>query len=142
MVKLSALRRKLSSTAQACQWRQSMISVRWRKVLRDLWTNELRTMLAILAIAIGVFGVGSILTTYAILTREITTNFMDTHPPSAILTVDGADRALANAVQGLPGVSAAEPRRLVYARILIGPDQWRPLLLFVVHAFHTLRLAP
>src|SRR3990170_7258472 len=76
-------------------WRWRMFSVRWRKVLRDLWTNELRALLAILAIAIGIFGVGSILSAYSILTREINVNFFSTNPTSAILYVEGAGRELA-----------------------------------------------
>jgi len=40
----------------------------------------LRTILAVMAIAIGIFGVGSILSAYAILTREINVNFMATQP--------------------------------------------------------------
>ncbi len=113
-----------------------MFSVRWRKVLRDLWLNELRTLLAVLAIAIGIFGVGSILSAYAILTREINVNYMATNPASAILYVDKADRDLAKAVEALPGVAVAEPRRTISARMLIGPNEWRPLLLYVIDEFH------
>jgi putative ABC transport system permease protein len=118
-----------------------MFSVRWRKVLRDLWSNELRTILAIMAIAIGVFGVGSILGAYAILTREINVNFMATTPASATLYMDKADKDLANAVEGLPGVGVAEPRRTISARMLIGPDEWRPMLLYVIDDFTSIRLA-
>ena len=98
-------------------------------------------MLAVLAIAIGIFGVGSILSAYAILTREIRVNFLGTNPASAILYVEGADEELARAVESLPEVAAAEPRRAVWARVLIGPDEWRPLLLSVIDEFDTLRVA-
>src|SRR5947207_1204772 len=109
-----------------------MRSVRWRKVLRDLWFNEMRTLLAIMAIAIGIFGVGSILSAYAILTREINVNYLATTPASATLYVDKVDKDLAAAVENLPGVAAAEPRRTISARMLVGPDEWRPMLLYVV----------
>src|SRR5579871_4120637 len=118
-----------------------MFSVRWRKVWRDLWLNELRTLLAVLAIAIGIFGVGSILSAYAILTREINVNYMATTPASAILYIDKADEALAKAVEALPGVAAAEPRRTISARMLIGPNEWRPLILYVVNDFTHMRVA-
>ncbi|MEP7288593.1 MAG: FtsX-like permease family protein [Chloroflexota bacterium] len=118
-----------------------MFSVRWRKVLRDLWFNELRTILAVMAIAIGIFGVGSILSAYAILTREINVNFMGTSPASAILYVDKADTNLAKAVESLPGITAAEPRRTISARMLIGPNEWRPLLLYVIDDFSSMRVA-
>lgn len=118
-----------------------MFSVRWRKVLRDLWSNELRTILAIMAIAVGIFGVGSILSAYAILTREINVNFMATTPASATLYMDEADKDLAKQVEGLPGVAVAEPRRTISARMLIGPDEWRPLLLYVIGDFTSMKLA-
>jgi putative ABC transport system permease protein len=118
-----------------------MFSIRWRKVLRDLWTNELRTLLAILAIAIGIIGVGSIMSAYAILTREINVNFLGTNPPSAILYVDDADKELTTAVENFPGVAAAEARRVVQGRILIGPNEWRPIMLFAIDDFNALRVA-
>ncbi len=37
-----------------------MIRPRWRKVLRDLWSNKTRTLLVVLSIAVGVFAVGTI----------------------------------------------------------------------------------
>ncbi len=118
-----------------------MISVRWRKVLGDLWLNKTRTLLAVLAIAIGIFGVGTVLTGYSILTHEINANFISTNPASAILYTDNADDTLAAAVESLPGVSNAEPRRIVTARIQVGPDEWRRLLLFVIDDFSNLRVS-
>ncbi|VVB97395.1 FtsX-like permease family protein [uncultured archaeon] len=118
-----------------------MISVRWSKVLRDMWLNRSRTLLAALAIAIGVFGVGSVLAGYAILTQEINTNFLATNPASAILYTDNADEKLAEYVEKQNGVSDAQARRVVMARILIGPDDWRRLLLFVIDDFNDLRIS-
>ena len=113
-----------------------MISVRWRKVLGDLWLNKTRTLLAVLAIAIGIFGVGTVLAGYSILTHEINANFLGTHPASAILYTENADDKLAAAVESLPGVANAEPRRIVTARIQAGPNEYRRLLLFVIDDFN------
>jgi putative ABC transport system permease protein len=33
-----------------------MLRPRWRKVLRDLWSNKTRTLLVVLSIAVGVAG--------------------------------------------------------------------------------------
>ncbi|VVB52947.1 FtsX-like permease family protein [uncultured archaeon] len=118
-----------------------MISVRWRKVLRDLWINKTRTLLAVLAIAIGIFGVGTVLTGYSILTHEINANFLGTNPASAILYTENADDKLAAAVESLPGVTNAEPRRIVTARIQAGPNEYRRLLLFVIDDFNNLRVS-
>ena len=78
-----------------------MSRLRWRKILIDLRQNSLRSVLAIFAMVIGIFAVGSILTAYAILTREINVNFLRTNPASAILYVDNADRDVADAVAHL-----------------------------------------
>lgn len=119
----------------------SMISVRWRKVLGDLWLNKTRTLLAVLAIAIGIFGVGTVLTGYSILTHEINANFLGTNPASAILYTDNADDTLAEAVESLPWVANAEPRRIVTARILVAQNEYRRLLLFVIDDFNNLRVS-
>lgn len=118
-----------------------MINVRWRKVLGDLLFNKARTLLAVVAIAIGIFGVGAVLSGYSILTHEINTNFLGTNPASAILYTDNADDKLAEIVENIPGVSNAEPRRVVTARIQVGPDEWRRLLLFVIDDFNNLRVS-
>ncbi len=115
--------------------------MRWRKVLRDMWVNDLRTILAVMAIALGIFGVGSILSAYAILTREINVNFLGTSPASATLYTDKVDSALVKAVESQPGIAVAEPRRTISARLLIGSDEWRPMLLYVVDDFSNMRLA-
>ena len=43
------------------------MSPRWRKVLKDLWGNKARTLLAVLSIAISVFAVGMISSAYLFL---------------------------------------------------------------------------
>lgn len=118
-----------------------MISVRWRKVLRDMWLNKSRTLLAVMAIAIGIFGAGSVLAGYAILTHEIDANFLATNPASAILYTDNADEKMAEYVGKQNGVADAQVRRVVMARIQVGQDDWRRLLLFVIDDFDDLRVS-
>lgn len=118
-----------------------MGNIRWRKIVRDLWTNDMRTLMAILAMAIGVFAVGSVLSAYALLTREIDVNYLSTTPASAKLYVAGADRELATAVANLPEVENAQVRRVIRARLKLGPDEWGPLKLFVIDDFNDLRLS-
>ena len=36
------------------------MGVIWQKVWSDLWSNKVRTMLAVLSIAVGVFAVGAV----------------------------------------------------------------------------------
>ena len=37
-----------------------MLSPRWQKVFRDLWSNKTRTILVLLSIAIGVAAIGMV----------------------------------------------------------------------------------
>lgn len=118
-----------------------MIAPRWRKVFRDIAGTPLRTTLAVAAMAAGAFGVSMILTSYSILTRELKTTYTDTCPASAILTADAAvtDSIVATA-RRVPGVSDAEARPVIYARVKVAKDQWVPLILFVVRDFRDLRM--
>lgn len=119
-----------------------MLSPRWRKALRDLWENKTRTILVILAIAIGIVGVGSILTSYSILTREMNRNFMDTNPATAVITLDSdVDDDLVQTIQARPDIAAAEARRTLLARYRTGDNQWLPILLFVIDDFENLRVS-
>jgi putative ABC transport system permease protein len=48
-----------------------MIGPRWRKVLRDLWHNKTRTVLVVLSIAVGMFAVGTIVSTWSMLQHDL-----------------------------------------------------------------------
>ena len=118
-----------------------MRSPRWQKLLRDLWLTRGRTALMVVAIAVSLFGVGTVLSAYAILTPEISRNYLGTNPASATIELDRVDEALLAAVRARPGIAAAEARETLTARVQVGPDQWRPLLLFVVPDFNAMRVS-
>jgi len=118
-----------------------MRSPRWQKLLRDLWLTRGRTALMVIAIAVSLFGVGVVLSAYAILTPEISRNYLGTNPASATIELDRVDDALLAAVRARPGIAAAEARETLIARVQVAPDQWRPLLLFVVPEFNAMRIS-
>jgi putative ABC transport system permease protein len=109
---------------------------RFRKVLRDLWLHLPQTLLVVLAIAIGIFGVGAFLDAYAILTPTIATNFAMTNPAAITVRMKNVDNNAVEAARHFPGVTAAEARSLVYARVEVGPNEWDVLGLFVISDFH------
>ena len=109
-----------------------------RKVLRDLWQNKGRSLLVI--IAIGIFGVGFILTANNILTREINRNYLDTNPASVIFYGEEFDQALVEEISSWPEVATVEPRSRVVGRYQIAPNQWKIIWLFVVDDFDNLRV--
>jgi putative ABC transport system permease protein len=117
-----------------------MVSPRWRKLGRDLWSEKGRVLLMIAAIVTSLVAVTAVLGAYAILTREMAVNYLGTRPASATLEVEGgADGELVAAVREHPAVAEAEVREVVAARTRVGASL-RPLLLFVIDDFHDLRL--
>jgi putative ABC transport system permease protein len=114
-----------------------MNSPRWKKLLRDLQSARGRMMMMVAAIGVSVFGVGMILGAYTILSREMSRNYLGTNPASAFIELDRVDAALVKAASEREGISQAEATSWVNGRAEIRPDEWMPVLLFVVPDFET-----
>lgn len=108
---------------------------------RDVVLAAGRMTMMVAAIAAGVTGVGAVLSADGILSREISRDYLSTTPASATLELDRVDEALLREVRRRPGVLDAEARASISVRMRIGPDQFRPLLLFVVPDFDAMRMA-
>jgi putative ABC transport system permease protein len=120
---------------------RGVIAPRWRKVVRDIAGTPLRTALAVAAMVAGTFGVGTILTSYSVLHRELKTTYTDTRPSSAILLLDApVTDAIVAAARGVEGVADAEARPVIVGRLRIGNEQWMPLTLFVIRDFRDIRM--
>jgi len=117
-----------------------MMSPRFTKVFRELTTDKTRSFMLVLAIAIGVFGIGSILGAYAVLTREMARNYMATQPASATLKIENGriDQDIVEGVKKIPGILQAERHATVLSRMKIG-DDWYPMLLFVIDDFRDIK---
>jgi hypothetical protein len=61
----------------------------------------------VIAMAVRIFGVGTILSDYTILMREISWNYLGTQPASAFSELDRVDDALVQAVRQRPGIAFA-----------------------------------
>jgi putative ABC transport system permease protein len=116
-----------------------MLSPRWRKLVRDAQTTPGRVALMILAIAAGVCALATMLSSYTILSRETTRNYLDTNPPSATLRLDRIDAPLIEAVRRFPGIADAQASSIVGAALWSGAG-WLPLTIFVVDDFNALRI--
>lgn len=118
-----------------------MISPRWRKSLSDLLAYKSRSLLVIVAIAIGLWGISSIAITRYILNKDIAANFSATHPATATLvTKQALNDSIVAALERQSWIARAELRTTVRARVLIGKDTWQTLRLFVVRDFDRLRI--
>jgi putative ABC transport system permease protein len=113
---------------------------RWMKIIRDLKATRGRVLMMILALAIGIFSVSMIVSAYTILMREISRNYMETHPASFIFEMDHVDDQLVKTIRQHPEVSDAEASSTILARYEIKPGEWRSILLFVIEDFNHMRI--
>jgi putative ABC transport system permease protein len=119
-------------------WRSGASS--WRKVFRDIFQYSSRSLLVVLAMAAGLFEIGALLYKYAVLQPVLSTMYEKTHPASATLVTDEVDDSLVSLAQRVPGVTDAEARPVILARVRIGEDRYVPAVLFVIRDFGRQRL--
>jgi len=94
-----------------------MLGTRWHKVRSDLSGNKTRTALVVLSISVGVFAVGVIANSQAILTGDLAARFASINPSSAVLsTAQPFDDELVQAVRGMKDVRQAEGRYVLTVR--------------------------
>lgn len=117
-----------------------MISPRWRKVLRDLWSNKTRTLLVVLSIAVGVAAIGMVAGTYTIITQNLPSSYTAVNPAAASLLCAPFDDELVRVIRTIPGVADAEARHVLTVRLQIAPEEWRNLQLTVIPDFNQLRI--
>jgi putative ABC transport system permease protein len=117
-----------------------MVNTLWQKLRRDLQASQGRMIMMVIAIAVGIFGVSTIMSAYTIMTREVSRNYMNTNPASATLEVDKIDDNLLESIRLQPGISDAETGSIITARVEKTPGKWMPLLLFVVKDFDAMRM--
>jgi putative ABC transport system permease protein len=89
----------------------------------------------VLAVGAGVAAFATMLSAFAILTRELPRNYLATLPASASLDVDGIDDALLEAVRQRPRIEAARATSRMAARVLVGGGVYRPLTIYVADDF-------
>jgi putative ABC transport system permease protein len=118
-----------------------MISPRWHKVLKDLWGNKARTLLAVMAIAAGVFGVGMISTAYFTLDNDVEITYAAVHPAYGVLTTGPFDEELVKVAGRLSRIEEAEGRVVLGGmNILLGSGKKHPLSMTAVKDLSKLRM--
>lgn len=113
----------------------------FKKALNDLRVNPGRTLLAVCALAIGLWGVGAILVSYFILKNDLNENYLRTAPYHVALTSGDFARLDLAAFRQRPEIESAEFRDLSFQRVEVFPGQWLPLWLFGVDDFGKFSLA-
>ncbi len=112
----------------------------FKKVLRELKMYKGRTFIALIGILIGVATIGFILSSYAILLREMNSNYMNTNPSSIIIKVRNLDSKGIELIKGMQKNIDIEARKTLIARVDRGNGTKGTLYLFAVEDFSNLRL--
>ncbi len=117
-----------------------MIPTRWRKVFQDLSGNKTRTILVILAIAVGVFSVGFVASAQSMLLRELDRGYVASNKASATLYTTPLDDDMVERIARMPEVAAAEGRRTVPVQVTLPSGEKRDLVLTAVSDFTAMQL--
>ena len=106
------------------------MSVRSTKILRDLLVNKSRSLLVILAVAVGVAAFGLMITGRVVLEENLRDGFAATQPAHTTLSLSSFDDDLLDFVRKMDPVFSAQARRVDQARIQSSPYTW---LSFEIH---------
>jgi putative ABC transport system permease protein len=117
-----------------------MLRPRWRKVLADLWGNKARTLLVVASIAVGVFAIGVIAGTYAILAEDLNASYGASHPANITITTYPFDPKFVDVINRVEGVAVAEGRREVTVRVKTGDETWDSLHLIAIPHFDSAQI--
>ncbi len=102
-----------------------MIAPRWRKVIRDLWSNKTRTILVLLSIAVGVTAIGMVLGAQGIVDRSLPAAYAAVHPSDGLIfCISTFDDDMIKSIADMPEIESAEGRRFVNVRFLDQSGNW------------------
>jgi len=107
--------------------RRKLLNPRWRKVLADLWEGKMRTLLVVASIAVGVFAIGGIATTYVILGDDLNLNYSSIHPANIEMITTTFQEDFLRSVERIPGVAQAEGRQSINLRASKDGVSWLSL---------------
>ncbi|MFN8410863.1 MAG: FtsX-like permease family protein [Anaerolineales bacterium] len=100
------------------------MSVRRSKILRDLLVNKSRSLLIVLAVAVGVAAFGLMITGRIVLEENLRDVYAGTKPAHTTLTLSSFDKDLLKIVRAKEDVEIAQPSRVDQARIQSASDSW------------------
>lgn len=117
------------------------MNLKLRKAFKDLTTNPKRTLLVIFALILGIWGVGTVLTSYVVLSNDLAANYQSTKPLHVVLESRDFDRLNLEGLIASSEIESAEFRDFSLDRIEVEPNVWVPLWLYGVENFENYNLA-
>lgn len=117
-----------------------MFSTRWRKVVRELWSNRTRTTLVIASIAVGIFAVGTVQLLRSVILNELSVIYNAVNVSQATILTSGVDEAQIDAIRRMPGIADVQGRSTLAVKVQTAPDQWENMLLTALDDFEDIRI--
>ena len=113
---------------------------RLHKVLSDLWSNRVRSLLVVASITIGLFAIGVIATLYAVITEDMQNGYAATNPANVFISTRAFNKDFIDHLSRLDGVRQAEGARITNTRLEASPGEWVLLRLKSVPDFNEMQI--
>jgi putative ABC transport system permease protein len=104
-----------------------MMRPRWHKIINDLTSHLVRSLLVIASIAVGLFAIGMITTSYVILSEDIRSGYRAINPPNVQITVSLYDDQFVRHLRKVPGVAEAEGAWNTILQVRTAGGEWKPI---------------
>ncbi|VAX35739.1 hypothetical protein MNBD_UNCLBAC01-200 [hydrothermal vent metagenome] len=117
------------------------MNIQIKKSIKDLRLNFSRTILVVLALVVGLIGVGATTISYVIATNDLNESFLKTNPFHVEMTSKDFNLLELDNFRKRPEIQSAEFRDFAADRVEVFPDKWVPLMIYGVEDFNNFNLA-
>lgn len=100
---------------------------RWHKVVADLFSHKIRSLLVIASIAIGLFAIGMISTSYQILSEDMRSGYLAIHPANIQIRSLAFDQNFVDRIGNLPGIEDTQGARNFSLQVRTSSGEWTPI---------------
>ncbi len=94
-----------------------MLPATYKKILADLLSNKGRSLLVVLSIAVGVFAVGLVASSFSIVKESMAADYLAINPHTARIYTADFDAKLLADLRSVPEVEAIEARYNLWVKI-------------------------
>ncbi len=117
-----------------------MFSPRWSKVIRDLLSHKGRTLLVVLAIAVGVFSFGSVFITQDAMLANMAQEYRSSRAASIFIYLDNFDESLLHWTETQPGIKTVAAAAAQTAKLILPDGKEEIINLMAVKDFNSMKL--
>jgi putative ABC transport system permease protein len=117
-----------------------MFSTRWRKVVRELWSNRTRTVLVIASIAVGIFAVGTVQLLNSVIQSELKVIYAESNLSQATIITSGVDAEQLDAIRRMRDVADVQGRSTLALKVQTAPDKQETLSVTAIDDFDDIRI--